>query len=193
MRCWHRCIAIVLVALPLAACGVAAGAAPLSAPTVLPPVVAPPATPAAESISSAPPEDCPVTQAPEPAFTPPAPYPPTPPGDYAWYGTNRLWTALPQDGVWSALPKSDDGYGQKVLWWREGYSWRDEPEPALTVSGRRLDAAGDTLYVSRATNAYAEDIQSAMLVGVDIPSLGCWQISGRYAGTELSFVVWVAP
>src|SRR6266540_3454085 len=49
------------------------------------------------------------------------------------------------------------------------------------------------LNVSRATNAFAEDIQSAILVGVDFPTLGCWEITGEYAGTKLSFVVWVAP
>jgi hypothetical protein len=32
-----------------------------------------------------------------------------------------------------------------------------------------------------------------MLVGVDIPTLGCWEITGQYNGTELSFVVWIAP
>jgi hypothetical protein len=32
-----------------------------------------------------------------------------------------------------------------------------------------------------------------MLVGVDFPTLGCWKITGKYAGAELSFVIWVAP
>jgi len=32
-----------------------------------------------------------------------------------------------------------------------------------------------------------------MLVGVDFPMLGCWEIMGIYKGHELSFVVWVAP
>ena len=31
----------------------------------------------------------------------------------------------------------------------------------------------------------------AMLVGVDFPTTGCWEITGRYADAELSFVVWV--
>jgi hypothetical protein len=136
---------------------------------------------------------CPVTKAPAVPFVPPAPYPPQPPGEFFWYGAESLWTALPLDGVWSGLPHNRDGYTQKVLWWREGYSWTAEPEPALTVTGRRLDAPAPPLNVSPATNAYAEDIQSAMLVGVDIPTIGCWEITGRYAGAELRFVVWVAP
>jgi len=55
-----------------------------------------------------------------------------------------------------------------------------------------LDAPALPLRVSKATNAFASDIQSAMLVGVDFPTLGCWEITGRYQGHELSFVVWVA-
>jgi hypothetical protein len=140
-----------------------------------------------------PPVNCPVTTPPEPAFTPPAPYPQQPPGDYFWYGSTSLWTALPQNGVWAELPHNPEGYTQKVFWWREGYSWTEEPEPELSVIGQRLDDPAPPLNVSRATNAFAADIQSAMLVGVDFPTPGCWEITGRYAGTELSFVVWVEP
>jgi hypothetical protein len=91
------------------------------------------------------------------------------------------------------LPHNPEGYTQKVFWWREGYFWRDEPEPELYVTGRRLDASAPPLKVSRATNAFASDIGSAMLVGVDFPTLGCWEIIGSYGGHQLSFVVWVAP
>lgn len=144
--------------------------------------------------SPIPPATCPVTRPPSLPFIPPSPYPnhPPVPGDF-WYGDTNLWTVLPKTGVWSTLPHNPKGYTQKVFWWRKGYSWKDEPQPQLSVTGRRLDAPAPPLHVSRATNVFAEDIQSAMLVGVDFPSLGCWEISGRYAGTELSFVVWIAP
>ena len=98
-----------------------------------------------------------------------------------------------QNGIWEALPHNPQGYTQKVFWWREGYVWNDEPEPALIVSGERLDAASPPLMASKATNAYAGDIGSAMLVGVDLPTLGCWKITGKYSDSQLSFVVWVAP
>ncbi len=139
------------------------------------------------------PINCPVTTPPDPLFTPPAPYPQTPPGEYFWYGDASLWVALPQNGVWAELPHNPDGYTQKVFWWREGYIWTEEPEPDLTVFGQRLDEPAPPLKASRATNAFAEDIQSAMLVGVDIPTPGCWEITGRYRDAELSFVVWVEP
>ncbi len=138
-------------------------------------------------------DKCPVTPLPDQLFTPPSSYPERAPGDYFWYGAESLWTAIPETGVWSALPHNPEGYTQKVFWWRAGYSAAEEPEPQLLVSGRRLDAPAPPLNVSKATNASAADIGSAMLVGVDFPTLGCWEISGRYADAELSFVVWVAP
>lgn len=136
---------------------------------------------------------CPVTRLPVPPFTPPEPYPRSAPGQDFWYGADALWTALPQYGVWSALPHNPEGYTQKIFWWRKGYSWTEEPEPKLTVTGRRLDALAPPLNVSKATSAYTPEFGSGMLVGVDFPTTGCWEISGRYADAELSFVVWVGP
>jgi hypothetical protein len=140
------------------------------------------------------PTTCAVTRPSPPLFRPPAPYSryaPSP--DEFWHGTDALWTAVPSNGVWSGLPHNPEGYTQKVFWWRKGYSWTEEPQPHLMVTGRRLDALAPPLNVSGATNAFAADIGSAMLVGVDFPTLGCWEITGRYAGAELSFVVRVAP
>ncbi|MBI1258550.1 MAG: hypothetical protein GC204_13865 [Chloroflexi bacterium] len=140
------------------------------------------------------PANCPVTLAPDLPFLAPPPNSPHAPWDgMFWYGSASLWTVLHDSGVWSGLPHNPEGYSQKVLFWRQGYLWTDEPEPALTVTGQRLDAPAPPLNVSRATNAFAEDIQSAMLVGVDFPALGCWEITGRYHDSSLSFVVWVAP
>ena len=147
-----------------------------------------------EIVPHAPPASCPVTISQDPPFTAPAPYSPDSPFDSNfWYGSSSLWTALPKDGIWYGLPHNPDGFTQKILWWREGYIWNEEPQPELLVTGERLDASAPPLIVSRATNAYADDIGSAMLVGVDFPTLGCWKITGRYADAELSFVVWVAP
>jgi hypothetical protein len=138
--------------------------------------------------------NCPVTQPPEQSFTPPPPYSPSAPGTgNFWYGTNLLWTVVPSDGTWSGLPLNPDGYTQKVLWWREGYSWTEDPTPELAVTGKRLDAPAPPLNVSRPTNAFAESIQSAMMVGVDFPTLGCWEITGSVVDQALSFVVWVGP
>ena len=66
-----------------------------------------------------------------------------------------------------------------------------EPRPKLIVTGKRLDAPAPPLEVSSATNAVAA-VRSAMLVGVDFPTVGCWQITGRYEDDELTFVICVA-
>ncbi len=118
---------------------------------------------------------------------------PTPPGDHFWYGDESLWTALPPDGVWDTLPRNPGGYTQKLLWWRVGYSWTGEPEPDLQVTAHRLDDPAIAFSESPATNAFAPDIQSAILIGVEFPTPGCWQITGRYADAELSYVVQIEP
>jgi len=194
----------IIPLLLLTACGVPSRNLAAEAQAAAPPTVAQPGAAAATQNASptdfttgvlpeTSPDTCSITRPPAHPFTPPPPYPPSAPGALFWYGDDALWTAVPHTGVWADLPHNPEGYTQKVFWWRKGYSWTAEPQPALVVSGRRLDASAPPLNVSRATNAFAEDIQSAMLVGVDFPTPGCWEITGQYAGAELSFVVWVAP
>lgn len=210
MQFWRLFLLIVVIVLLLVGCnlypnsqtvGAQAARLPVTpqniAPTAIPKVSAaetPIVSADSGQVSNTPPDTCPVTRPPTPPFTPPPPYPRyAPASSEFWYGTDTLWTAVPGTGVWSALPHNPEGYTQKVFWWRKGYSWQDEPEPHLSVTGQRLDAPASPLSVSKATNAFAEDIGSAMLVGVDFPTLGCWEISGHYADAELSFVVWIAP
>jgi len=162
-------------------------------PTALPEKITPVNTPTPEVFPHDPPASCPITTPQNPAFVPPAPYDSMGYKGEFWYGSNSLWTAVRENGIWEALPHNPEGYTQKVFWWRDGYIWNEEPEPALSITAERLDAPAPVLHTSRATNAYAADIGSAMLIGVDLPTLGCWKITGKYGAAELSFVVWVAP
>jgi hypothetical protein len=124
-------------------------------------------------------------------FRPPVPPGPSsgvaPPGD-VWYGTAALWTSIRWDGTWRDLPYTNGAYTQKVFWWSQGYDWMSP----LTVTGRRIDGSAPPLHASTATNAFAEDIGSSILVGVDIPVAGCWEITGHLKGVTLNFVVWVS-
>jgi len=147
-----------------------------------------------EAAALIPPADCPVTTPVDVLFEAPEPYEAIAPWEgIFWYGTEHLWTALHKDGVWAGLPDNPGGYTQKIMWWSDLYSLKDEPEPALVVMGRRLDADSPPLKFDGATNAFAPDIGDAMLTGVDFPTLGCWEITGQYKKTGLTFVVWIAP
>ena len=144
-----------------------------------------------EVVPHDPPASCPITVAQNPPFIPPSPYDSLGFEGNFWYGSNSLWTAVRQDGIWWGLPHNPSGYTQKVFWWREGYIWNEEPEPEIAVTAERLDKPAPLFEASRGTNAYASDIESAMLTGVTFPTLGCWKITGKYGDAELSFVVWV--
>lgn len=168
-----------------------------------------------EAIPHVPPETCAVTRPPAPAFVPPALYPAKPGGDSFWFGTEKLWVILPANGTWRGLkPYSPTvgGYRQKIFWWRQGYHWRREgerwrpdPTPPLTVTGRRLDAVAPPLpvrngtngccgsLVRKGTNGHGEEWTAFMVVGVDFPTHGCWEVTGRIKDDKLTFVVLVAP
>jgi hypothetical protein len=171
----------MVAVLLLASCGRAAD----------PTAMAPAATASARAAN---PDGCPVTRPPNRPFVPPAPPGPAGPSSASaragefWYGTRALWTLLQPDGTWRGLPYHDGASTQKVFWWSQGYDWRSP----LTLTGRRIDGSAPPLGASTATNASAADIGSAILVGVEIPAAGCWEITGHLKGVELSFVVWVA-
>jgi hypothetical protein len=146
------------------------------------------------NVKDVPPPGCPVTLPTEPAFEAPEPYFATAPWPgIFWFGAEHLWTALDTNGVWEDLSKNPDGYTQKIMWWSSLFSLKDELEPALVVFGRRLDAEAPALRFYGATNAMADDIGEAMLTGVDFPTEGCWEVTGQYKKTGLTFVVWIAP
>lgn len=180
----HR-LALGLLATLLLLAGCAAPAADAPAPAQA-------ARPVA-TLPSAAPASCPTTRPPDPPFVPPAPYPPTPPpgeGDRFWYGTDELWTWLQADGTW---PMAHDEHGlfDKSFWWRQGYDWRTETTPALRVTGRRLDAPAPAVTISNATNGFEQSMGAFMLVGLELPAGGCWELTGHYHGSSLRFVVWV--
>ncbi len=135
-------------------------------------------------------DDCPVTKNGMLTFVPSAPGNKDLIGQF-WFGTDQLWTSLPESGDWKGLPLSSEGYSQKTFWWSEGYSAVDEPDPDLRVTGARLDYPAINLQASRATHAITAATGSAMLVGVVLPSTGCWEITGKFKEGSLTYVIWV--
>jgi len=148
--------------------------------------------PAATRSASPSPSPCAITR-PDPAFTPPKPYLASPPKAYAavWYGDAHLWTMLNVGGeTWGPwLFATPPGLPQKTFWWSADWHLEQtgEWEPAITVTGRRLDGP-EAFTFGPGANASA-DFGTAMLVGIDIPSHGCWELTADDREATLSYVV----
>jgi hypothetical protein len=142
------------------------------------------AAPASAAIG--PPRDCPVTSVAEP-FVPPEPYASKVPPLYesSWYGTERLWTWLRADGT---LPMARDrsGYFQKSFWWAPGAD-------GIRVTARRLDGPSPPVSIAQQGVSSRYDLGEFLLIGLELPDRGCWEITGHAGGAELSFVVRVTP
>src|SRR5437763_13634837 len=142
------------------------------------------------------PDSCPVTKPAEQAFVPPAPHPAKLPRGEFWFGTEKLWTFLPVTGMWSGLPHytaDDPTFRQKVAFWRDGYDPHAEPQPNLTVTGRRIDSQAPPLQTDGKGNGSWTDDDEFVMTGINFPTTGCWEITGRFDEDKLTFVVWVAP
>jgi len=139
--------------------------------------------------SAAPASSCPATLAASRPFAEPSPSSLT----QFWFGSEALAVLLNRSGVWQGMGPSHN-YRNKLFWWRQGYNGATEQRPGLVVSGRRLDEEAGPAIVSRATNAHHKDFGGwAMLVMVEFPAGGCWELTGEYKGQTLSFVVKVGP
>jgi hypothetical protein len=136
-------------------------------------------------------QECPVTRAAAPPFRPPPPFPATVAPSEFWFGTEVLWTILPVAGVWGRLPNVKSGYIQKMAWFSNLYNWKSEPQPAIEVVGTRVDNPAPPLTVLSIINGHTETLPSVMGVRVNVPSLGCWEITGKYREHKLTFVVLV--
>jgi hypothetical protein len=133
------------------------------------------------------PKTCAVTNPSEQPFVPPKPYK-TGTG-INWFGTDKLWTYLPRNGI--------SGQGEKTLWFREEWShysrWiPDESALKLTITARRLDAPTPPPEISAAPT-FNRDWKAFMLGGISLPTPGCWEITGRYEDAEVQYVEWVVP
>jgi hypothetical protein len=133
---------------------------------------------------------CLTTLAPNPVFVPPAPYPSSAPDGQFWYGTDALWTLLGVDGKWDMR---GNVYTTKLVFWRRGFDARKEPEPKLIVTGKRLDGDAASVAVSHANAVFVTGNTPAMMTGIDIPTAGCWELTGHYKGHTLTFIVSVEP
>jgi hypothetical protein len=139
---------------------------------------------------------CQVTRPSSPRFVPPAGYAFKKPNSSSFpYGTDALWTYLLVDGKWHAYGKEGDGwvYSDKLTFWHRGFDWRKD-EPNLTLTGKRLDGDAPPASFDHVNAVFLPSRDAAgMMTLVKVPTLGCWEITARYEGHELSYVVSVEP
>jgi hypothetical protein len=112
------------------------------------------------------------------------------PGSMVPYGQPQLWTLIPRSGSWTSSTSTTGGRFIRTLWYSDLWSVRDEPSPSISVSAGRL-GGGDSVTGSAAVNARSRELGTSMIVSLDLPSGGCWQITGTYRDKSLSYVVWV--
>jgi len=123
---------------------------------------------------------CPVTIPPQPGFSPPDGYPPTPVSG-VWFGTEGLWTAIPTDGI--------SNQRKTVLWSVNFPGGRDEEQPEVDVTWTRIDILGEPISnEGKATNAYTNEDGWFMIAGLDPDEPGCWQVTSTYKGATLTYV-----
>ncbi len=108
------------------------------------------------------------------------------PEGFAWVGTSKLAARIPADGHWIAMGP-DHNYRDKWWWWREGYLAKEETMPELTITATRLDGPAPPVFIPHATSAFGLG-WDRMLVLMEFPTSGCWEVIGRYQGHELRFV-----
>lgn len=108
------------------------------------------------------------------------------PVGFTWVGTSALAAQVPSDGHWTAMgPKRD--YRDKWWWWREGYTAQDEPRPNIKVTAVRLDGPAPVFKEPFVTSAVGPG-WDRMLVMMEFPTAGCWDVLVDYDGHELRFV-----
>ena len=140
------------------------------------------------------PKTCSVTKPADHPFVPPPPHSEKPPQGQFWFGTDGLWTRLPETGAWIGLghyTPDDPTFRQKLFFWRQGYDPHAETQTKLIVSGKRIDAVAQPLQTDGpGTGSWTADDQF-LVTGINFPTVGCWEVTGRYGNDELTFVVWV--
>ena len=137
------------------------------------------------------PESCPVTRSTaETRFTPPPPSSAMDTGTAMfWYGSDELYTALYSDGRWRGIA-SQAGTRNKSFWYRKNAEWLNENPSQLKVTYRGLKEEGPMFTGPRVTNAIMGE-EVAMLIMLELPARGCWEVTANYKNAHVSFVTWV--
>jgi hypothetical protein len=97
--------------------------------------------------------------------------------------------------VWRGLPVGQGVHaiGDKTLWFSENFTTpRGEDfsgNADITVTAVRLDGDARTVIQEGGVPSFNRDIKNFILVGVGVPEPGCWEVTARYRGAELTYVL----
>jgi hypothetical protein len=130
----------------------------------------------------------------------------TPPGENPGadaHGNGKLWASVSRDGKFVVAPQSapeylgpdgeiavdgvllpDGSVGIKAPWWRG-----PDVHGRVTVRARRLDAPAPR--VDRTVPPSGYGLTGFQAMGLELPSTGCWQITGSVGSASLTFVTLV--
>lgn len=103
------------------------------------------------------------------------------------HGNGFLSVTLPEDGV-LAMRREPDGTLFDKLGWMPKKGWGGN----LTVGGERLDGPGRMRVLNVFWGyTYVNGVQGrgSWMTPVELPSEGCWRITGRVGDIRLSYVV----
>jgi hypothetical protein len=68
-----------------------------------------------------------------------------------------------------------------------------EAEPKLIITAKRLDGDAPSVAVAHANAVFVTGNTPAMMTLIDIPTAGCWELTGHYHGHTLTFIASVEP
>jgi hypothetical protein len=81
------------------------------------------------------------------------------------------------------------------LWFSENFSTAEgedfSGDADITLTAVRLDASAPTVVQAGGQPSFNRDIKNFMLVPLGLPEPGCWELTARYRGAELTYVLQV--
>jgi hypothetical protein len=109
-------------------------------------------------------------------FVPPSPYRATASPGGIWYGSSSLWTYIPREGFRTG---DEDRLSAKLVYWRAGVDWFEEPRPTLTVVARRLDGLSPILRTRPAVAVKFPNDNTPSALAAMTGSLSLWLAAGK--------------
>jgi hypothetical protein len=106
------------------------------------------------------------------------------PEQWPLFGTSSMWVSLWSEGT-VTFRKGGPGFVEPDGALKMKFFWLLATAGPLTVSGKRLDGETSALRSDIPTGFVGRGFQPSYLI---FPTPGCWQITARANGSELTFV-----